>query len=110
VKFLLDQNLSARLVEELQADYPGTGHVREFGLDRASDEALWEFAKEKGFVLLSKDADFHQLSFLHGHPPKVVWANLGNCSTDQILETLRMRRDDIAQFHQDEEASFLRLS
>ena len=61
-------------------------------------------------MLLSKDADFHQLSFLHGHPPKVVWANLGNCTTDQILETLRARREDIAQFLEDETASFLRLS
>ena len=37
MKFLLDQNLSTRLVDELQAAYPETSHVREFGLDQADD-------------------------------------------------------------------------
>lgn len=31
-----------------------------------------EHAAEHRFVIVSKDADFHQRSFVLGHPPKVV--------------------------------------
>lgn len=109
MKLLLDQNLSARLVEVLRDVYPETMHVREIGLERADDHRIWEFAKAEGYTILSKDSDFHQLSFLHGHPPKVVWIALGNCSTDQILSALRSKAEDLEAFEADEHASFLRL-
>ena len=32
-------------------------------------------------------ADFRQMSFLFGAPPKVVWIRLGNCSTEEILSS-----------------------
>lgn len=110
MRFLLDQNLSARLTQPLQDDYEGTTHVREFALQAADDLAIWEFAKERGYAILSKDADFHQLSFLYGHPPKVVWVGLGNCTTDEVLDAIHRRKEDIENFERDEQASFLSLS
>ena len=109
MKLLLDQNLSARLVTDLQDTYPGTAHVREFGLESRDDLDIWVFATENGYVILSKDEDFRQLSYLHGHPPKVIWANLGNCTTGEILQALRSAAEDIATFELDEHASFLSL-
>ncbi|HVS09071.1 MAG TPA: DUF5615 family PIN-like protein [Planctomycetota bacterium] len=109
MKLLLDQNLSPRLVAELEEDFPGSRHVREFALERADDGASWQFAREQGFAIVSKDADFHQMSFLHGHPPKVVWLRLGNCTTDQILAALRRHLDHIATFDATEDAAFLAL-
>ena len=109
VKLLLDQNLSPRLVAELEEDSPGTRHVREFALERADDGAVWQFAREQGFAIVSKDADFHQMSFLHGHPPKVVWLRLGNCTTGQILAALRRHLDHIALFDATEDAAFLAI-
>ena len=73
MKLLLDQNLSPRLVLSLAATYPGTSHVREVGLHAADDDMVWAYAAEHGSVIVSKDADFHQRSFVLGHPPKVVW-------------------------------------
>jgi predicted nuclease of predicted toxin-antitoxin system len=72
VKLLFDHNLSYRLVRALQREYPDSQHVREVGLSEATDEAVWRHAVEQGFTIVTKDADFHQRSFLFGHPPKVV--------------------------------------
>ncbi len=110
MKLLLDQNLSPRLVGELDRSYPGSRHVRDVGLARADDGVIWQFAKAGGFVIVSKDADFHQLSFLHGHPPKVIWLRLGNRSTDEVLAVIERNLDNIAMFHANEDAAFLSLS
>ena len=110
MKLLVDQNLSPRLVDELAARSPGSAHVREFAMQRADDPTIWSFALEGGYAVVSKDWDFRHLSLLRGHPPKVVWVRLGNCSTDQILELLRRRAKDLERFFADAEASILELS
>ena len=61
-------------------------------------------------MIVSKDDDFHQRSFLYGHPPKVVWLRLGNCSTEQVAETLRKKAGHLSLFEADPQAAFLVLS
>ena len=53
--------------------------------------------------------DFHQRSFLYGHPPKVVWIRRGNCSTATIESILREHQDDLVKFAESEQGSFLAL-
>lgn len=110
MKLLFDQNRSHRLCEVLAREYPGAAHVRAFGLQAADDAVIWTFAIEHGYTIVSTDDDFHQRSFLHGHPPKVIWIRLGNCTIDQIIEVLRRRVADLAAFDQDPLAAFLVLS
>ena len=110
MKLLLDQNLSHRLVAALQIEFPGSTHVRELNLQRADDATVWNFAREHGYTILSKDADFHQRSFVHGHPPKVVWLRFGNCSTERISVSLRHHVEDLRAFERDKESAFLILS
>jgi predicted nuclease of predicted toxin-antitoxin system len=64
MKLLLDQNLSWRLVKPLQGSFPESAHVRDLGLDRASDVDVWEYARREGFVIISKDSDVEQRSIL----------------------------------------------
>jgi predicted nuclease of predicted toxin-antitoxin system len=110
VKLLLDQNLSHRLVAALQSEFPGSTHVREHNLELADDAVIWEFARVHGFAIVSKDADFHQRSFVYGQPPKVVWLRVGNCTTEQVAATLRRRVEDLRAFAQDEESTFFIIS
>ena len=110
VRLLLDQNLSPQLVRVLGDLFPGSTHVRDVGLFRASDDAVWTYAAQQGYVIVSKDAEFHQRSFVLGHPPKVVWIRRGNCSTRDIEVMLRTRHAEIAAFGANPEASFLALS
>jgi predicted nuclease of predicted toxin-antitoxin system len=109
VRLLLDQNLSPRLLRVLADLYPDSLHVRDVGLQAAPDEAIWTLALPRGLTIVSKDADFHQRSFLFGHPPKVVWIRLGNCSTDDIAAILRRHHVDVLAFEGDESGSFLAL-
>lgn len=109
MKFLFDQNISYRVVALLSDLFPGSSHIRDHGLERADDEVVWEFARKNDFVIVSKDSDFHQRSFLQGFPPKVIWLRMGNCTTDEIEKVLREHQEEIEQFYKDEEASFLIL-
>ena len=109
MKLLLDENLSPDLVQEISADFPGSAHVRDLGLESATDQAVWERARTNGYTLVSKDSDFRQMSFLFGAPPEVVWVRLGNCTTAEILALLRNRRAALQSFSEDPEAAFLVL-
>jgi predicted nuclease of predicted toxin-antitoxin system len=94
-RLVLDQNLAPRLVKVLAERFPGSVHVRDRGMDRASDDDVWAFARHDGTILVSKDADFVGLASLHGPPPKVVWLRCGNESTETIADLLRRHADDI---------------
>lgn len=110
MKLLFDQNLPPRLVASVDGVFPGSTHVREQGLATSEDLEVWRFAATGGYTIVTKDADFHQMSFLYGHPPKVVWLRLGNCTTSRIESVLLARTEALLQFERDEEASFLALS
>ena len=107
MKLLFDHNLSHKLVGRLADVFPGSEHVRTVGLHRADDREVWEYARTNAFAIVSKDEDFHQLSFLHGPPPKVVWVRLGNCTTSDIESVLRSSQADLAKFDADEAGAFL---
>ena len=83
--------------------------MRNLGLARAPDTLIWQHALDQGFVIVSKDEDFHHLSFLRGAPPKVIGLSLGNCSTARLEKLLRERANEIAAFGADREAAFLAL-
>lgn len=98
MKALIDQNLSFRLVDVVLPDFPGSCHVRDVGLAGEDDERIWQFAKNQGFVIITKDNDFLARALVRGHPPQVIQIFLGNVSTRQIAEVLRGRADDIVRF------------
>ena len=89
MRLLFDQNLSPRLIRLLSDVYPECSHVHDLGMDTASDTELWNYAAERGYTIVSKDADFHQRSLLRGAPPKVVWIRQGNCSVSETANLLR---------------------
>ena len=107
MKLLVDENLSPRLAQMLQDDYPGTTHVREAGLLGAPDSDVWDHARTNTFVIVSKDDDFRQRSFLEGAPPKVVWLQVGNAGTARIAELLRRESRRLRSFEAEEESSLL---
>ncbi len=88
MKLLFDENLSPRLVAELSTAFPGSAHVHDVGLGAATDMAVWDYARDNGFIIVSKDSDFADLSVLYGAPPKVIWIRRGNCSTAAIAQLL----------------------
>jgi predicted nuclease of predicted toxin-antitoxin system len=110
MKPLFDQNLSHKLVAQLAAEFPGSAHVRDFGLAGASDLAVWSHAATQGVVIVSKDVDFQQRALLLGHPPKVIWVRLGNCLTASVAALLRAHRATLLAFEADPSAAFVALA
>jgi len=109
VKLLFDENLSHRLVQLLTDIFPDSRHVRDVGLKSSDDPKVWDFAKDNDFMIVSKDADMHDLSLVFGNPPKVIWLRIGNCSTRQIENLLRQDFEVIKLFSENEDASLLSL-
>ena len=110
MKLLFDENLSPRLVGLLAVEFPGSEHVRNIGLASAPDPVVWSHAATHALVIVSKDSDFQHRALLLGHPPKVVWVCLGNCSTAAVAALLRARQSDLLAFVADPAASLLALS
>ena len=98
MKLLFDENLSHKLLPLITDSFPDSQHVRELGLKGRTDEDIWEYAKTKGFVLVSKDKDFYQRALLYSSPPKFIWLCLGNCTRDDLLNLIRKHEQDIITF------------
>ena len=98
MKLLLDQNLSRRLLADLETKSPGSSQVQLLGLDTANDADVWAFAKDNGFAIVTKDSDFVELSALRGIPPKIIWLNLGNVSNAVVRNKLIEHADTISAF------------
>jgi predicted nuclease of predicted toxin-antitoxin system len=109
VKLLLDENLSPRLSVLLSDIFPESEHVHQCNLGNASDVAIWEYAKIHGFAIVSKDSDFFERSVLHGIPPKIIWVRVGNCSTTEIAELLRIGFQTIHAFIENDTETCLLL-
>lgn len=97
MKLLLDENLSRRIVPFLQTAFPGSSQVALLNLEGASDVAIWQYAKDNGFVIVSRDSDFQERSLVAGHPPQVIWLKIPNRSRTVVLDILLDHRREIEQ-------------
>jgi predicted nuclease of predicted toxin-antitoxin system len=95
MKLLFDENLSPKLPGLLAQLFPGSAHVRECRLLGRTDEEVWQFARLNHFTIVSKDSDFQQRSLLYGHPPRLVWLRIGNCTREQLIRLITEHERDI---------------
>lgn len=93
----------------LQDLFPNSAHVDQVGLGSSYDREVWEYARANDYTLVSKDSDFHEMSILHGYPPKVIWIKRGNCSSKQIELLLRNQAAKIKTMLDDPETAFVIL-
>jgi len=92
MKLLFDENLSFKLRARLQDVFPGSQHVRDLGLEQVNDAEIWEFAKRENFIIVTKDADFNDMSVIRGHPPYIVWLRIGNSRVSQLETNIRLHQ------------------
>jgi predicted nuclease of predicted toxin-antitoxin system len=110
LKLLFDENLSFRLPKSACPPWPDSVHVRDVGLEAATDSQVWDFAATNDFIIVSKDRDMRHRSSLYGHPPKIIWIRTGNCSSKQIEDLILNNLENILIFGIDESAAFMSLS
>ncbi len=109
MKFLIDNNLSFKLVQSLEDYFQGTVHVSVSLNVGSSDLAIWNYAVENNFIILTKDNDFDERSQLHGCPPKIVHLLCGNQTTSFILHLIISNKEQIIQFNSDDENCLLKI-
>ena len=109
MKLLFDHNLSPKLVGRLADLFPKSAHVFPLNLYNVPDKQVWDHARDNGFVMVSKDADFNELSLLHGYPPKLIWLRIGNCTTEEIEQLLRANFEAIEAMNANAQAGVLSL-
>jgi len=107
---MLDENLSDRIISRIADLYPGSTHLKTHSLIHMDDTMIWDFVKSGDYMITSKDWDFHQLSLLRGFPPKVIYLDIGNCSTQEIVNLLRDKVSDIQTFYDNPLESLLILN
>ena len=98
MKLLLDQNISRKLIKELEELFPGSNHVYVLGLARSSDKEVWDYARDNAFTIVTQDSDFNERSLIYGYPPKVIWLRVGNTSTANVMLLLKQHWGMIVSF------------
>ncbi len=96
--FLLDENLSNKLVQSLSPYFKSITHIRQLPLIKFFDIEIWNYAKLHNFTIITKDSDFLHLSNLQGCPPKVIHLICGNKTTLFINNLLVANYNNIINF------------
>lgn len=109
MKLLFDHHLSHRLVTRLADIYPDSAQTRLLEFGTADDNVIWEYAKQHGFIVVTLDADYYDMSLLRGHPPKLIWLRCGNQPTAYIEGLIRSQVDRIRAFYADATAGCLEI-
>ena len=66
-------------------------------MESASDKDVWQKAKDDDYVILTRDADFQELSLVWGQPPKVIRLKTLNQSRAATLKILLENQSVIAE-------------
>lgn len=109
MKLFFDHHLSHKLVAKLADIFPNSTHTRLLDFGRTSDSDLWWYARDHGFIFVTKDEDIPELAVLRGAPPKVVWLRIGNCKTTAAERLIRRNILRIQQLVDDDERIILEL-
>lgn len=109
MKLLLDENLSRRLAARLSDLFPSSSHVASENLLMAPDAAVWEYARSRGFAIVTADADFYELAITHGAPPKIIWLRGCDYPTRVAERLIRDQAIRIAEFLDDADRAVLIL-
>lgn len=86
----IDAQLSPSLALWINESFEGFNvcSVRSLGLRDADDDVIFQEAKIRKAVIMSKDYDFVQLLERFGPPPQIIWITSGNTSNARMREIL----------------------
>jgi predicted nuclease of predicted toxin-antitoxin system len=59
------------------------------GYEASIDKTIFDYAKSKNAIVITKDSDFIDLSNRFGSPPKIIWITCGNTSKKKMKEILK---------------------
>lgn len=84
MRFLVDAQLPPALARWLAEKGHSATSVRDAGFLTSDDGSIRSFAREGGWILVTKDEDFAEEEMEFHSGPPVVWLRIGN-ATNQVL-------------------------
>lgn len=86
MRFLVDAQLPPALARWLVEHGHHADHVKDLGLQAASDWILWDRAVFMHAVIITKDEDFALRRTPAISGPAIVWVRRGNTTRGQLLQ------------------------
>ena len=97
MKLLIDNQLPLELAVFLRQRGHECTHVRDVGLDEASDLEVWTRACDEGSIVVSKDEDLTALANRPGDTGRLIWVRLGNCRNAALIEAFNRIHDELVR-------------
>lgn len=90
-RYLIDVNLPYYFNQWKTTDY-----IHQIDIDaRWKDKQIWEYAKDKGLTIITKDSDFSNRILLNQPPPKIIHIRTGNMEMDKFSELISKCWEDV---------------
>jgi predicted nuclease of predicted toxin-antitoxin system len=110
MKVLIDQNISYRIVPQIESLFDFLTHVKFLGWIDWNDHDIFMTARDQKYdAVITLDEDFNKLLLQHGTPPKIIWIKTGNCSTSKLVEVITTHGQIILDFLSDDTYDCLEL-
>lgn len=90
-KFLIDVNLPYKFKLWNNAKFE---QVRDIN-DEWTDSQIWNYAKKRNLIIVSKDSDFSNRIISSSPPPKVVHLKIGNMKINELYYFLNSHWEKI---------------
>ncbi len=90
MKIIIDAQISPAIAAWINRTFNDIQAIsaRSVKLQFAIDSEIYTYAKENGYVIMSKDDDFLNQLQKHGSPPALIWITSGNTSNAKMREIL----------------------
>jgi predicted nuclease of predicted toxin-antitoxin system len=92
--FVCDVHITPKLLTQLRAKGHDGDHFIGIDWGRTADKDIWEYARMRDAIVVSKDDDFARLS-ISRPGPRVILVRLGNCTNEQLLRRFDKSLDEI---------------
>jgi len=87
MKLIIDAQISPAIAAWINRTFDDIQAIsaRSVELQYAKDSVIYSYAKDNGYVIMSKDDDFLNQLEKFGSPPALIWITSGNTSNERIL-------------------------
>lgn len=93
MKYLVDVNLPLLFSVWHSQDYVHLKHIGESW----SDEQVWQYAREHGLTIITKDTDFSHRILFSPPPPRVIHIRFGNMRFREFHSIISACWDDVCR-------------
>lgn len=109
MKLLLDVNISYKIAKKLNDFYEEVAQAGRLGMSQTDDAMIWQFARTRGYILVTFEPYFQERNLLANNPIKIIWLRFQDTSTKHVEEVLSAHHQDIISFADSEVYSCLEL-